>query len=352
MKTKVEDLQAGCILNEDIMGLTQYPLIRKETVLTEKHIEVLKAFFITDVKLKLKLGDRTLTKQAALLAKNERLDDPASSFHIKYKKAVDMYQQEFKNWQSGAPVDIAAVRKLVLPIAEEAIKDITIIYSLSQQANKKDYVAHHAISTGIISGMLAKKLGLEQGRYVQAVLAGCLMDCGMAKMPEKWLNQAQELTTEVYTEVKKHPALSYQMVKASPFLTTDTKLAIYQHQERLDGSGYPEGLKADQIHDLAKVIAVADAYYTMNQEQSPFRVIQQLFEDHFGKFDFIVLRALSSLIANFKQGTQLKLSNGEQAEVLFVKAEALTRPLVKVCRTKEMINLEEKRDLFIEQIIL
>lgn len=349
---KVEDLQAGCILNEDVMGQTQYPLIRKETILTDRHVEVLKAFFIKDVKVKQKREDRTLTKQASILAKNERLDELTSSFHIKYKKAVDMYQQEFKNWQSGAPIDIAAMRKLVLPIAEEAVKDTTIIYSLSQQANRKDYVAHHAISTGIISGMLAKKLGLEQGKYVQAVLAGCLMDCGMAKIPEKWLNQAQELTAEAYAEVKKHPALGYQMVKTSPILTANTKLAIYQHQERLDGSGYPEGLKADQIHDLAKVIAVADAYHTMNQKQSPFKVIQQLSEDYFGQFDFIVLRALSSLVANFKQGTLLKLSNGEQAEVLFVKAEALTRPLVKVCRTEEMINLEEKRDLFIEQIIL
>lgn len=352
MKIKVENLQAGCILNEDVMGLTQYPLIRKETILTDKHVEVLKAFLIKDVRVKPKREDSLLTKQAPILTKNEQIDELSLSFHEKYKKAVDMYQRNFKNWQSGASIDIAAMRRLILPIVEDAVKDTKIIYSLHLQENRQNDVAHHAISTGIISGMLAKKLGLEQGKYVQAVLAGCLMDCGMAKIPEKWLHQTQELTGEAYVQLKKHPAFSYQMVKTSPILTADTKLAIYQHQERLDGSGYPEGLKADQIHDLAKVIAVADAYHTMIQKQSPFKVIQQLSEDHFGQFDFIVLRALTFLVANFKQGTRLKLSNGEQAEVLFVKPGALTRPLVKVCRTEEMINLEEKRDLFIEQMIL
>ena len=78
---------------------------------------------------------------------------------------------------------------------------------------------------------------------MQLGLAGVLADCGMAKINTSITEKAAFLTKNEFNEVKKHTVYSYQMVQDTPLLRQEMKLAILQHHERLDGSGYPRGEK-------------------------------------------------------------------------------------------------------------
>ena len=74
-----------------------------------------------------------------------------------------------------------------------------------------------------------------------------LADCGMAKIDMTITEKAAFLTKDEFNEVKKHTVYSYQMVQDTPLLRQEMKLAIFQHHERLDGSGYPRGDKMEEI---------------------------------------------------------------------------------------------------------
>ena len=91
------------------------------------------------------------------------------------------------------------------------------------------------------------------------------------------------------------------MIQDSPLLKSELKLAIFQHHERLDGSGYPKGEKLDNISVYSQIIAVADVYHAMTSERiyraksSPFKVLEMIREEEFGKYNIEVVHALISL---------------------------------------------------------
>jgi len=143
----------------------------------------------------------------------------------------------------------------------------------------------------------------------------------------------------------------------TPFLKKEMKKAIYQHHERLDGSGYPKGEKGNIITLYAQIIALADVYHAMTSErlyrskQSPFKTMDVILEDDFGKFDIVAVKALQELIGNLATGTRVELSDGRQAKVIYTQSDYLNRPIVKTLSADEIIDLTRQRNLYIEKII-
>ena len=361
MKVKVSELMEGCILQKDVMGMTSYPLVPKKTVLNQLHIDVLKDFCIGDVTIERTLVDGSLFKP------NTSSDEPSEkraaekeelplSFNESYLKAIQEFKLEFTKWQSGGGVDFANVRSIIMPLLIMVINEPSKLNSIRHYSTPNYYFYHHSVAVGLISGLLAKKLGYDVGIYNQAALGGILSDCGMAKIRSSILTK-KSLSQWEFQEIKEHTMNSYKMVKDTPLLKPEIKLAIYQHHERLDGTGYPSGEKSDKIHMISRIIAVADVYHAMTSErtyrrkESPFKVLEMILEDSFGQFDIAVVKALLSTVGDLTIGTKVKLSTGETGSVLFTRREAVTRPLIKLDRTEEMIDLVKHRNIFIEDII-
>ncbi len=98
------------------------------------------------------------------------------------------------------------------------------------------------------------------------VIASILHDVGKINVPEEILNKPGGLTDEEYAIIKKHPADGAEMVKDTYY--ADISDIIHQHHERLNGSGYPCGLKGEDITIGAKIIGVSDSYDAMTDDRS------------------------------------------------------------------------------------
>lgn len=360
---KTQDIREGCILADDVFSSTNRPIIPKKTVLTNELIEVLKAFLIKHVEI-----EKTLVSGASFLPDNVLKDEEnkvdlqvneqiGKSFIDMYLEAVREYKKDFLSWQSGLPINIGNIRRYLLPLLDHIEQSPSDILMLHHFSTKNDYIYQHSIAVGLLSGFIARKAGFLKGEWLQVALAGCLSDCGMSKISPKILHKQTSLTEEEFNEVKKHPTYSYKMVKDISVLRDGAKIAIFQHHERLDGSGYPTGENNTKIHPFAKIIAVADTFHAMTSErlyrlkQSPFKVLEMIREDQFGKFDLTAIKALSSALINFSIGTKIKLSNGQMAEILFTSDKSPTRPMVKLLETGEIIQLEKYRQLHIDEVL-
>ena len=363
MRVKTTDLIEGCILSEDVYSQTSRPIVKENTVLTNELIEVLKLFLIANVNVNHTLvTGGTFNPSEILIDVNNAKSGP---LHVNRKKefitlfleATQQYKAHFQLWQSGLPIDISNVRTILLQLLKETQDNSSQIFYLHHLSTKEEYQYQHALAVGLLCGFIAKQLKFTQGDIVQAALAGLLADCGMAKVQPSIVQKKTALTHNEFKEIKNHINYSYQMVQHIPSLKEGAKVAIFQHHERLDGSGYPMGLKNNKIHPIAQMIAVADTYHAMTSErmyrkkQSPFRVLELMIQDHFGQFDILALNALCAGIVNFSKGSQIKLSNGQLGEVLFVTEKSPTRPLIKLNHTGEILNLEKSRELYIEEII-
>ena len=117
-----------------------------------------------------------------------------------------------------------------------------------------------------------------------------------------------------------------------------------------------KGKRRDDIHIFSRILAVADVYHAMTSErlyrkkQSPFKVMEMIMHDDFGKFDIAIVKVLLASLTNFSIGNRVRLNNGTIAEIIFMDNNSPTRPLVKVINSQEIINLSKIRDLYIEEI--
>lgn len=354
----IKDLQEGCVLSKDVMNKTNRPIMLQKTIITKELIDVLHAFLIKEVSVqKVMVNGKSFIPNEIIDYEEAEVAFNEVSFNATYLLAVQQFKRLFKGWQAGASLDVTEVRKVFIPLLEKALLFEKDIFSLHHYSTKEDYFYHHAISVGIISGYLAKKLNLNKGDVVQVALAGCLSDAGMAKIPTKILEKKTSLTFDEYTEVKKHPVYGSMMLQKSSSLKKDVKVAILQHHERLDGSGYPLGEVGSKLHIFSKIVAVADVYHAMTSEriyrikQSPFKVIEMIMHDDFGKFDIQVVNALASGVVQFGIGSTIKLSNGYNGEVVFMNTRYPTRPIVRIEENNQMIYLEKERDLFIVEAL-
>ncbi|MFF5003471.1 HD-GYP domain-containing protein [Streptomyces phaeochromogenes] len=142
------------------------------------------------------------------------------------------------------------------------------IRALVQAVDIKDgYTRGHSERVGQASMVIARELGMDDERAEVLRFAGILHDVGKLGVPTRLLRKDGPLTPEERRVIELHPEYGHEMVRGIGFLG-EARSAILHHHERLDGSGYPYGLKGGQIPEFARVVAVADAFDAMTSTRS------------------------------------------------------------------------------------
>jgi putative nucleotidyltransferase with HDIG domain len=142
--------------------------------------------------------------------------------------------------------------------------------ALATMLEKRDpYTAGHQKRVADLAEKMALELGLSQERAHGVRLAGLVHDIGKIQVPAEVLNKPGELSELEMSLIRLHPQVGYDILKAirSPWPIPQT---VHQHHERLDGNGYPNGLKGDEIIQEARIVAVADIVEAMSSHR-PYR---------------------------------------------------------------------------------
>ncbi len=164
---------------------------------------------------------------------------------------------------------------------------IELTQALATTIDAKDkYTSGHSRRVAEYSKMLAQALGKDEKAQQEIYLFALLHDIGKIGIPDGIINKKGRLTDEEYEEIKKHPKIGYEILKSITILP-NLKAGVRWHHERLDGSGYPDGLKAEDIPEYAKIISVADAYDAMTSNRSyrdslPQEVVRSEIEKQIG----------------------------------------------------------------------
>lgn len=132
---------------------------------------------------------------------------------------------------------------------------------------KDEYSRGHSVRVAKYSRQIAEDMGKEETECKQIFYAGLLHDVGKIGIADRILTKNGKLTDEEYQEIKKHPGIGEGIlsgIREYPFLS----IGAHYHHERYDGKGYPDGLKGEDIPEIARIIAVADAYDAMTSNRS------------------------------------------------------------------------------------
>lgn len=349
-----KDLIEGCVLSEDVKGLTTFPIIPKNTVLNKNHIEVLRAFLVEEVSIEPKYinGDDVGIDQNQDGKETKGIPQPINQ----YNQAVTDFMDIFSQWQSGSIIDIFKVRGILVPLLDVFLEEPKLLLSTYHYVEQNRYIYHHSLAVGLLSSFIAKKLGYKRGDYLQVGLAGLLSDCGMSKVSSYLFTKPSPLTPREKLMVQQHTVKGYKMLKNISAIQEGVLLAALQHHEREDGSGYPLGMTGDKLHPFSQIVAVCDTYHAMisnryyQSKHSPLATIEILETEFFGKFHHKALKILQDEVISITIGTFVKLSNNQVAEIVFVQPRNPTRPMVKL-ENGDIISLQNQPQITITDFI-
>jgi HD-GYP domain-containing protein (c-di-GMP phosphodiesterase class II) len=145
----------------------------------------------------------------------------------------------------------------------------TIQVMVSAIEMRDPYTAGHQLRSTDLAGAIATEMGLAQEKIDGIRMAGSIHDIGKLSIPAEILSKPTKLTNLEFLLIKEHPRVGYEMLKdvESPWPLAQI---VYQHHERMDGSGYPRNLKGDEILMEARIMAVADVMEAMASHR-PYR---------------------------------------------------------------------------------
>jgi PAS domain S-box-containing protein/putative nucleotidyltransferase with HDIG domain len=151
---------------------------------------------------------------------------------------------------------------------EKVMEDTLLV--LSNTVDVRDpYTAGHQQRVGSLAQAIAMKLGLSQADSHNLNLIGLIHDIGKIGIPAELLSKPTRLSNIEYELIKTHATIGYEILKNLNFMIPVAEI-VREHHERIDGSGYPQGLKGDQILMEARILAVADTVEAMSAHR-PYR---------------------------------------------------------------------------------
>ncbi len=231
-----------------------------------------------------------------------------------------------------------------------------IFTSLNSVENKYPYLYSHPVNVTFLSYEIGKWLNLSQSELFGLACGAFLHDIGKAKIRDSLLNKTEELSINEMKIMRTHSIIGYQLVEKMNVLDQEALLGILHHHERIDGSGYPMGLKGDQISLNGRIIAIADIFdattstKAYREKRSPFKAVEEIAASGFASLDPYICQTFVNKSIDFFYRSSVKLSNEQVGEIIYINREEKTRPLIR-CYENVYLDLSKERNIAIVEVL-
>src|SRR5579875_428975 len=340
--TRAED---GAELGRDVLiGRPDgVPLLRAGVKLTPRYRELLSRAGISAVYVEDELSDGIVVEPI--------IDDQTRAVATRaVSGAYNSARDAMSRGRKLAPEAVQALEDVVKRILEQIESSGGAAMALADLSSADGYTFQHSIDVAALGLLIGSRYFSDRGwidfrgecrfdqledRLSTLGLGLLLHDIGKLAIPLGILNKPGKLTAEEWEIMKTHPRAGVDILDGSRWSPL-VKSVVLRHHERWNGSGYPDGKAGTEIHQMARVAAVADVYDAITSERlyAPARPahvgVRAVMEGSGTLFDPAVVEAFCRVVAPFPAGTEVELTDGRTALVVSVPEEALDRPLVRI----------------------
>jgi len=248
--------------------------------------------------------------------------------------------------RQGQPLKLDHCTPLLDEIRASVDRHNGALVSLMRLKRHDEYRTMHAVAVSALMVSLARELALDDEARVNAGLAGLLLDVGKATLPDALLDKPGALSEDEWAQVKTHPERGHALLKQAGGVTREALEVCLHHHERLDGSGYPQGLVGDALSELARMAAICDVYDAVTSNRpykhswDPAEAIAHMASMK-GAFDPAVYSAFVRCLGIYPTGALVRLQSERLAVVLEQNPGAMSEPVVRVffcTKTRQRIS--------------
>lgn len=310
----------GSALGEDILSDQGILLLKKGTILKEVHILLLQKYrFGTTVSVNSK--EKKTHKQAPSAK-------PYQSIHAYIK---DMFLSFYRSKE----INMILLRERFHPLIELSLTDVSILKVLQTEGKKDERLYQHSINVGILSSIIGKLLGYKKKDCLLLADMGIFHDIGMLGADQKIHKNTNSVANE---DIQRHTEIGHKLLSMIPYINPLIPLSALHHHERINGTGYPNQLKEKDIPYFVQIVSVADCFNSayMNvedhSEKKPhFAGVYELIDKaHKNELNPAIVIPFVRYIMRQNLLQKVTLSNGEEAQIVFIHENEPYQPLVKV----------------------
>ncbi|UPQ86871.1 HD-GYP domain-containing protein [Vibrio sinaloensis] len=251
------------------------------------------------------------------------------------KQAKGLAHKLLSQTFDGKPMDIGELDAVADDLIESVLLDSDAMQCVSALRNKDEYLLEHSVNVATLLVTFGKHLNLPKETLKQMAIGGIIHDVGKTKVDDKVLHKPARLTAEEFEHMKLHQVFAKEIIKPIRGLSDVSRDVCLMHHEKLDGTGYPNGLKADQIPLHGRMSCIVDIYDALTADRcykqgmssaEAFKILLSLTPNHLDK---ALVYKFINCIGIFPVGALVELSDGRVGIVWTSNGKDPLKPQVK-----------------------
>lgn len=297
------------------------------------------------------------------IIEKQPLEERAEAQEI-YQKAYHYIVEIIESFEAKDSADLSKVAFYAEAIVSDLEKNNALLLEAFKPTDGYD-LAKHMLDVSIIAVKIGKGMNYKKADLLKLAQVGMLHDVGMVKVPRSIIEKPDSLNNKEFSEIKKHPAMSYQLIKSQGKKYEWIADIVYQEHEREEGKGYPQGLKGEEIHEFARIIGAADIFIAWSHNR-PWRkrltfynALQEVIKLRDKFLSPKVIKAFIKEFSIFPLNSYVQLNNGEIGKVISIDKNNLMRPVIQIIsdykgrllKKHKEISLSDTPFLFITKAI-
>ncbi len=285
-------------------------------------------------------GDRDTATADSISRSQERLHEirSAATRLKEYMSVTDLIRKIITSASKNYVVnlsDVNAAAGAIVEIVRSSSPEITM-QCTNSLTGRTEYLISHSQNVAALNVLLAEWLGLPARDMQPLAVTGIMHDTGKLIISNKIINKPDRLSADEFEAIKKHPVHSYNIAVSSGITNENILMGIRNHHEKINGSGYPDGLNTAKISPYASITAISDIYDAMvskrtyREDLSPFDVMDELSRLRLRDLNVRIVDTVLDNMTEVLTGKQVILSNGKTARIAGIDKYDYANPAVYI----------------------
>ncbi|SOB77619.1 HD-GYP domain, c-di-GMP phosphodiesterase class II (or its inactivated variant) [Marinobacter sp. LV10R510-11A] len=253
-----------------------------------------------------------------------------------HSQAQELVGSFMNSAKIGASIDVAPIHQLADELQSSVSRNANALGCLGRIREKDNYLLEHSVNLSVLMTVFGQYRELSADVMHQTVVGALLHDLGKILTPDEVLHKPGRLSPEEFEVMKLHARHSRDILSATESIGELTIITAAQHHERMDGSGYPEGLKGEQISVYGRMVAITDVYDAITADRvyhrgmTPTQGLKKLLEWSGDHLDAALVKQFIRCIGLYPVGSLILLDSGRLGVVVEINEADQRLPIVRV----------------------